>query len=193
MIVHFHGHNNDNLGTLEHDRFIEAMVRQKVNALLVLVQGPYRAADSFSGKMEDEGGFRRLVEDVLRTMLQEGLITATEVREIVVSAFSGGYRPGAFALERGGLTEKIRTVFLFDALYAYEDFFANWAIVRSGVLFGAYTDHLKPAYDRLAEQVGMKVPGTVHFTKSSVSHDEVVKTYVEGWLSQLGQDWKIIW
>ena len=54
----------------------QAMVDEKINAILVLPQGPYRARDSFCGKMEDQGGLRRLVEDVLQTMQREEVIPA---------------------------------------------------------------------------------------------------------------------
>ncbi len=79
VIVHFHGHMNDNLGVLERDKMVQAMTAHRTNALLVLPQGPYRARDSFGGKMEDPNGLRDLVQDVLQTMQREKAINTTKL------------------------------------------------------------------------------------------------------------------
>jgi beta-lactamase class A len=191
LIVHFHGHLGDNLGVLERDSMVQAMTAQKINALLVLVQGPYRARDSFGGKMEDPGGFRRLVEDVLTTMQREKIVKGTNVNRVCVSGFSGGYRPAAFVLDRGGLSDKITDVFLFDALYANDDFFRTWFLNGTGRLFGAYTDHLSTEYESFAASVRDKAGDRLSFTKTAVPHDLVPRTFVALWLSRLSPEWKI--
>lgn len=190
LIVHFHGHMGDNLGVLEKDSLTQAITAQKINALLVLVQGPYRARDSFSGKMEDEGGFRRLVEDVLATMKREKIVTSTAVNRICVSGFSGGYRPAAFVIAKGGISDKVTDVFLFDALYANEDFFKDWLLNGNGRIFGAYTDHLEGEYRRFAASVEGKAGSRISFTKTTVSHDDVPRTFIGQWLSRLDRAWK---
>jgi hypothetical protein len=190
LIVHFHGHMGDNLGVLEKDSLTQAMTAQKINALLVLVQGPYRARDSFSGKMEEEGGFRRLVEDVLATMQREKIVKSAAVNRICVSGFSGGYRPAAFVLARGGISDKVTDVFLFDALYANEDFFRDWLLKGRGRIFGAYTDHLEGEYTRFAAAVDSAAGRRISFTKTTVSHEEVPRTFIGQWLSRLDRAWK---
>jgi beta-lactamase class A len=189
LIVHFHGHGSDNLGVLERDQLLQAMAAQRTNALLVLVQGPYRARDSFGGKMESEGGLARLVEDVLRVMRREGVVETDAVRALVISAFSGGYRPGAFAVRKGGMAGKVRAVFLFDALYANADSFREWLLAGRGEIFGAYTDHLAGEYTAFLASVESRAGARVHFTRTPVAHDEVVRTFVADWLSRLGPDW----
>ena len=191
LIVHFHGHSNDNLGVLEQDRIIQAMVAQGTNALLVLVQGPYRVPDSFSGKMESDGGLKRLLDDVLRVLRKEGTVKSAGVRAVVISAFSGGYRPGAFALEKGGMRDKVSAVFLFDALYDYADFYRDWLLSGTGEIFGAYTAHLEDEYTAFLASVKSSAGARVHFSQASVEHGEVVRTYVADWLSRLGPDWTI--
>ncbi len=190
LIVYFHGHMSDNLTVLERDSLIQAMTAQKVNALLVIPQGPFRARDSFGGKMEDPGGFRRLVEDVLRTMQREKIVSDTKINRICVSGFSGGYRPAAFVLDRGGLSDKITEVFLFDALYANEDFFRAWFVSGTGRLTGAYTDHLSKEYEDFAASVHEKAGGRLSFTKTDLPHELVPRTFVALWLSRLGPEWK---
>jgi beta-lactamase class A len=191
MIVHFHGHMSDNLAVLENDSMLQAMTAQKVNALLVLVQGPYRSRDDFGGKMEDEGGFKRLVEDVLVTMQREGIVKTTAVNRICVSGFSGGYRPAAFVLAKGGLSDKITNLFLFDALYANQEFFRDWLLAGKGRMFGAFTDHLEKEYTAFAAEVRDRAGDRISFTKTSVPHNAVPRTFIASWLSQLDREWKL--
>jgi beta-lactamase class A len=191
IIVHFHGHLNDNLGVLERYRMPQAMTAQKINALLVIPQGPNRARDSFGGKMEDEGGFKRLVEDVLGTMRREGVVKSAAVGQILVSAHSGGYRPAAFALERGGLTDHVHDLFLFDAFYAQQEYFRGWLERGSGTLTAAYTDHLEQEHVTFSNLMKPRVGDRLRFMKTTVDHDSVVQTYVGDWLSRLDPRWKM--
>ncbi len=191
IIVHFHGHLNDNLGVLERYRMPQAMIAQKINALLVLPQGPNRARDSFGGKMEDEGGFKRLVEDVLGTMQREGVVKSVTVGHILVSAHSGGYRPAAFALERGGLTDHVHDLFLFDAFYAQQEYFRGWLEGGSRTLTAAYTDHLEQEHVTFSNLMKPRVGDRLRFLKTTVDHDSVVQTYFGDWLSRLDPRWKM--
>jgi len=191
IIVHFHGHQNDNLGVLERYGMAQTMIREKVNALLVLAQGPYRARDSFGGKMEDAGGFRSLVEDVLATMKKNAVLKEARLNKVIVSAHSGGYRPAAFAIERGGLAEKISDLFLFDAFYAQQDSFRKWFDNGRGTLYAAYTDHLAAEHKSFEESIQSESRKRLNFTRTSVDHDQVIQTFFGSWLSQLGEDWHL--
>jgi hypothetical protein len=190
VIVHFHGHQNDNLGVLERYLMPQAMIKEKINALLILPQGPNRARDSFGGKMEDEGGFKRLVEDVLATMKKEKVVTSTVVNEVIISAHSGGYRPAAFSLNRGGLNDKVTAVFLFDAFYAQQEYFRDWLLGGKGILTGAYTEHLAEEHKTFEAEMKPRVGDRLRFTRTDVEHDMVVQTYFADWLSRLGKGWK---
>lgn len=191
LIVHFHGHANDNMGVLEKYGMPQAMIAQKVNALLIFPQGPYRAKDSFGGKMEDKDGFKRMVDDVIATMKREGVLSTVRINNVIVSAHSGGYRPAAYVLDRGGLTDHITGVFLFDAFYGEHDFYRRWLTAGSGILRGAYTDHLADEHEKFEELIKGKLRSRVHFERTSVAHEEVVQSFFSDWLAQLGQDWKI--
>jgi beta-lactamase class A len=191
LIVHFHGHLNDNLLTLERYAMPQAMIAQKTNALLVLPQGPYRARDSFGGKMEDDGGFKRMVEDVLATMVKEGVIKSPAVNNIIVSAHSGGYRPAAFVLDRGGYQAHITDVFLFDAFYGNHDFFRKFLNSSQASLWGAYTNHLQKEHMEFLKATAPDQIDRVHFIPTAVDHEEVVQTFFAEWLSQLRGAWKL--
>jgi len=191
LIIHFHGHLNDNLGVLERYRMPQAMTAEKINALLVLPQGPNRARDSFGGKMEDEGGFKRLVEDVLATMRREGVVESVTVGHILISAHSGGYRPAAFALERGGLTDHVHDLFLFDAFYAQQEYFRGWLERGTGTITAAYTEHLEQEHVTFSDLMKPKVGDRLRFMKTTVDHDSVVQTHFGDWLSRMDPVWKL--
>ncbi len=190
LIIHFHGHMNDNLGALEQYGMAQALIAQKINALLVLPQGPYRARDSFGGKMEDEGGLRRLAEDVLETMKQEKILKEVRPNKVIVSAHSGGYRAAAFALQRGGLRSRITDVFLFDAFYAQQEQFLDWLKQGNGILHAAYTEHLAREHTDFERRAGNDLRKRLDFTATRVEHDQVIQAFFETWLSRLGPDWR---
>lgn len=189
VIVHFHGHMNDNLDVLERYLLPRAVIAQHINALLVIPQGPYRARDSFGGKMEDAGGFRRMVEDVMRTMNQEKVVPTTRVARVLVTAHSGGYRPAGFVLDRGGMSDLITHVFLFDALYGQHEYFRDWLLKGKGVIRAAYTEHL--AKEHAAVAASVRAAGSRWVMEpAQVEHDQVPQTYFARWLSELPAEWK---
>ncbi len=191
FIVHFHGHMNDNMGTLERYMMTQAMIAEKTNALLVLPQGPYRARDSFGGKMEDSGGLKRMVDDVLATLVKEDVIKAAKINKMIISAHSGGYRPAAFALDRGGLNDHISDVYLFDAFYDNQEYFA--AVLKCSTVnyYAAYTEHLVKEHHDFLKQTPSDELTRLHFTATAVDHDSVVQTFFGKWLSNLPDAWKV--
>ena len=191
VIVHFHGHMNDNLGVLEQMMMPQALIRENINALLVIPQGPNRARDSFGGKMEDPGGFERLVRDVLATMQKEEVVKTTNVGKVLVSAHSGGYRPAAYVLHQGGLRDRITDVFLFDALYGEQAYYKEWLLGSSGRMRGCFTDHLRGEYTSFETECGPAAGGRLSFTPTGVDHHDVVREYFGPWLQGLDASWKV--
>jgi beta-lactamase class A len=190
LIIHFHGHGNDNMGVLEQYGMPGTLVSRKINALLVLPQGPYRAKDSFGGKMEDPGGLRKLVDDVLQVMKQEEVVKGTRVNKLLISAHSGGYRPAAFAVDRGGLEDRVSDLFLFDAFYGQQDLFLKWLTRGRGTLRAAYTAHLAGEHKAFEQGLDPGLRARVRITPTSVEHDKVIQEFFDSWLGQLGQEWR---
>jgi hypothetical protein len=168
------------------------MIAAKINALLILPEGPYHARDSFGGKMEDPGGFQRMVEDVMSTMNAEKVVASMKVNKILISAHSGGYRPAAFVLHSGGMTDHISAVFLFDAFYALQEYFRDWLLSGHGILKAAYTEHLEQEHLAFAHEIGNKAGNRFSMTKTDVDHDNVVQTICPEWLLSLGKEWKMV-
>ena len=191
VIVHFHGHMNDNLGVMEQMMMPQALIREQINALLVIPQGPNRVRDSFGGKMEDPGGFERLVRDVLGTMQKEGVVKTANVGKVLVSAHSGGYRPAAYVLRHGGLRDHISDVFLFDALYAEQEYYKEWLLNTRGNLRGCYTEHLRGEYTAFEAECGPSAGGRLRFTATGVDHNDVVREFFAPWLRALDATWRV--
>jgi hypothetical protein len=143
FVVHFHGWKNNVPGVLQRYKLIEQLIESKRNAILVVPQGPRDAADSFGGKLEDEGGFSRFMAEVLETLKQKSRLQKKDfvVGQVVLSGHSGGYQVISSILHGGGMTDQIREVWLFDALYAQTDKFLAWLQKEKGRLLNIYTEH----------------------------------------------------
>lgn len=142
FVVHFHGWNNTVAGTLQSFKLIEQLVESGRNAVLVVPEGPHNAPDSFGGKLEDEGGFQQFMDEAAATLRRQSTLKQKDfaVGNILLSGHSGGYRVISAILDRGGLTSKVREVWLFDALYAEIDKFLAWWDQERGRLLNIYTD-----------------------------------------------------
>ncbi|MCK5088197.1 MAG: hypothetical protein KAQ90_11780, partial [Melioribacteraceae bacterium] len=101
-------------------------------------EGPKNTPDSFGGKLEETGKFKLFVDEVLNT-LQTTYNTKLMTNNLVLAGHSGAYRVIAYILMRGGLTEKITEVFLFDGLYADVEKYSYWLDHYKGRFINIYT------------------------------------------------------
>jgi hypothetical protein len=143
FVVHFHGWNNTVAGTLNTFKLIEQFVESRKNAVLVVPEGPRNAPDSFGGRLEEPDGFKRFMDEVIETLRQKSApkLKNPVLRNILLSGHSGGYQVMAAILDRGGLSARVKEVWLFDALYAEADKFLTWCDRRQGRLINIYTDN----------------------------------------------------
>jgi len=143
FVVHFHGWNNNVEGVLKKYQLIAQLLASGRSAVLVVPQGPYNASDSFGGKLEDPDGFRRIMKDVLDTLRQKSALKNKEfaLGNIILSGHSGGYQVISSIVDHGGLTDHVKEVWLFDALYARTDKFLAWWDDSHGRLIDLYTEH----------------------------------------------------
>ena len=143
FVVHFHGWKNNVEGVLRQYRLIEQLSESGRNAVLVVPQGPLDAPDSFGGKLEDAGGFKRFMADVVETLRQKSALKKKgfAMGQIVLAGHSGGYEVISAIVDCGGLTERVREVWLFDALYAQTDKFLAWIDRHQGRFLDIYTEH----------------------------------------------------
>jgi hypothetical protein len=143
-VVHFHGHNNHVAKVLPQYKLLESFAGSKVNAILVVPQGPKDAADSGGGKLElDRNGFERLITEITEFLNAEHKLQTKRIGTIVLSTHSGGYKVTAAILDHGGLAEHITDVLLLDSSYGSLPWFADWVKASpSHRLVSLYTQHL---------------------------------------------------
>ena len=145
IVVFFHG----NGATLERDVRDRQLVPQQisdsgVNAVLLAPQLAVDAADSSAGKFWQPGGLKRFVAesaDHLAKLYGDPRAAKTFANmPVIIVGYSGGFMPAAWSLEVGGLGNRVRGVFLLDAVYGELDKFASWIVNnRTGFFVSAYT------------------------------------------------------
>jgi len=149
IVVFFHG----NGATLARDVRDRQLVPQQisnsgVNAVLLAPQLAVDAADSSAGKFWQPGGLKRFVAesaDHLARLYGDPSSAKTFANmPVIIIGYSGGFVPAAWSLEVGGLGNRVRGVFLLDAVYGELDKFASWIENnRSGFFVSAYTRFTK--------------------------------------------------
>ena len=194
IVVFFHG----NGATLERDVRDRQLVPRQisesgVNAVLLAPQLAVDAADSSAGKFWQPGGLKRFIaesaEHLARLSGDPGAVEAFANMPIIIVGYSGGFLPAAWSLEVGGLGNRVRGVFLLDAVYGELDKFASWIENnRSGFFVSAYTRYTRRHDDELMQmlkQKGIAIaedmngplrPGSVVFVKTpdGVTHRDYV-------------------
>jgi hypothetical protein len=194
IVVFFHG----NGATLERDVRDRQLVPQQIsdsgaNAVLLAPQLAVDAADSSAGKFWQPGGFKRFIDESAGQLAQlygdPNAAKAFANMPIVIVGYSGGFLPTAWSLEVGGISDRVRGVFLLDAVYGELDKFATWIENhRSGFFVSSYT-HYTARRDQelmsMLRQKGIAVsqdmdaplrPGSVVFveTPEGVRHRDYV-------------------
>jgi hypothetical protein len=194
IVVFFHG----NGATLERDVRDRQMVPQQisdsgVNAVLLAPQLAVDAADSSAGKFWQPGGFKRFIDESAANLAKlygdPNAAKAFANMPIVIVGYSGGFLPTAWSLDVGGVTNRVRGVFLLDAVYGQLDKFAAWIEKnRTGFFISSYTHYTKRHDDELMamlKEKGITVtedmdgplrPGSVVFveTPEGVTHRDYV-------------------
>jgi len=143
FVIHFHGWQNAVTNVLRQYQLLEQFVESGRNAVLVVPQGPRIASDSFGGKLEDPEGFRRFMEEVAASLRKHSALKKKDftLGKIILSGHSGGYEVISSIVDRGGLTDHVSEVWLFDALYAQAEKFVTWFDRGHGRLVNIYTEH----------------------------------------------------
>jgi hypothetical protein len=98
--------------------------------VLVVPELAVNAPDSFGGKLEEKGGFSRMVNELVARLSADGLIRTTRVGSIVLAGHSGAFEVIGKILMHGDLAANIDEVVLFDGLYAFIGQYCRW--IESG-------------------------------------------------------------
>jgi hypothetical protein len=125
LVFWFHGWHNNIDTALRFYGLARQFTASGVNAILVLPEAARQAADSYAGKLGQEGDFRLLVNDIVAELANRGIVSpGTVAGHVVVGGHSGGYVAIADILANGG--QRVDAVWLFDALYGHVDDFMDW-------------------------------------------------------------------
>jgi hypothetical protein len=130
-VVFFHGNRTEVRHFFKDYLLDEQTERSGKNVILVLPQLAKNAADSSPGKFSKRDAFRVFmfeVAQVLTSRLGKQYRRQLEQASIILVAFSGGYKPLACTLDRGGTDSRTTGVMLLDALYDDLYIFGNWIL-----------------------------------------------------------------
>ena len=143
FVVHFHGWRHTVAGTLPEYNLIGQFMDSGKNAILIVPQGPKNAPDSFGGKLEDTNGFKVFMDEAIEKLRSSGAFAHTnfDIGNIIISGHSGGYHVMGGILGWGGMGDRIRETWLFDALYGSTEQFTAWQKSQNGRFLDIYTDH----------------------------------------------------
>lgn len=140
IVVYFHGWNNNVDSMIEQFDLVRQFYESRINAILVMPEGPKNAPDSFGGKLEEKNMFFIFISEIFDNLNSE-LDIDIRPGKITLSGHSGAYRIMSYILMRGGLNDSIEKVILFDALYADTEKYAYWLDHYNGKFIDIYTPH----------------------------------------------------
>jgi len=190
LIFFFHGWWNNIDSTIQTFNILEQFLLTKKNAWIIVPEVARKAPDSFGGKLEDPQGFKNLVKDVLDFMLRVGLIENTEVGDIILAGHSGAFQVISAILAQGGLTNQVKEVYLFDALYGQTERFLTWIEKSNGKLINIYTKDggTKSETERLMATLNEKKIGFLKVSEEQLNVDGLKNNRLIFINSQLGHN-----
>lgn len=125
IVCWFHGWYNHIDSVLSYFEIAQQFTASGRNAILVIPESAKDAPDSYGGKLEQQGRFRLLLEDVLGKLKKEKIVSKKATAgNIILAGHSGAYRVMAFILQQGGI--EINEANLFDGMYGQADKYINW-------------------------------------------------------------------
>ncbi len=125
VVCWFHGWRNNIDSMPARFDIIKQFLASQRNAILILPETAKDAPDSYGGKLEQDGIFKNLLEDVLHKLKKEKLIgKKTGVGNVVLAGHSGAFRVMAHILQNGGV--EVKQSILFDGLYSQVDKYTSW-------------------------------------------------------------------
>ena len=136
------------------------------NSVFVVPLLAYGKRGGQPGAFGKAGGFRRFVTELVEGPLSARLgrtYGAKDIASITLVAHSAGYEAAIAILERGDVQALVRGVVLFDALYAFEERYARYAIEHAGAGFrlisvslrgGKPARHSRTLRERLTRALG---------------------------------------
>lgn len=125
VLVYFHGHRGRAGRALERMRLRQQVVAAGGSSLLVVPQLAHDAVESHAGRLEQQGGLRRMLAEALAVLARRKVVPAgVSAGRVRLAAHSGGFQAAAMSVARGKVP--VSDVYLFDALYGFSHIFDAW-------------------------------------------------------------------
>ena len=138
-VVFFHGNRTEVRQCVKEYRLDDQIDSSGKNVILVLPQLAKNAADSSPGSFSKKNAFKGFMQEAARVLspkVGKKYQKQLEQAPIILAAFSGGYKPLACTLDRGGIDSRIKGVLLMDGLYEDLYIFGRWILHHlSGTFF----------------------------------------------------------
>ena len=141
IVVYFHGWNNNIDSALIEFNLIEQFAAANKNALFIFPEGAKNAPDSYGGKLEGKGAFKLFIEELFTRLVKDNVIKTKKIGKIILAGHSGGYHVIAFIVLHGGLTNKIKEIYLFDGLYGKMTKYIYWIENSDGRFIDIFTEN----------------------------------------------------
>ena len=138
MVVFLHGNKATLKGeVVGRQRVVAQFDASRINGVLVAPQLAVNALDSSGGRFWENGFFARYLDEAAQRLGQMSGVGAGAflAMPVVIVAYSGGYNPLAYALERGGAGSRIKGVILLDALFGELPRLGGWAAQNANRAF----------------------------------------------------------
>ncbi len=119
LIVYNHGLTNDVVETAEVWHLQKHMMNAPANTVMVLPEWAERPEEysSRAGRFHQPNFFRGMLLEIMSKIPELHGKTMSDVKEIRIMTYSGGFRAAASEIYKNGLEDKIYSVSLLDSLY----------------------------------------------------------------------------
>ena len=193
-VVFFHGIQTDMPASLSDYRIIEQIDATMRNVILIAPQLAKNATDTSVGKWYGHGAFAKFMQEAAAVLdihlSQQGIDISDRLATapIILMPFSGGYKPTAYILDRGGVDDRISGILLLDAMYQNIEMFVSWLLSHGHSTFfiGLYNDPpgvpIHEKFKKRLQQVGVQFstseprtirPGSLHIYYVDTEHLKV--------------------
>lgn len=126
------------------------------NTLFIVPRLYYDKRGGQPGAFGKPGGFRAFLDELLSGPLSTQLrrrFTSASIASITLVAHSAGYETALAILEHGKVESLVRAVVLFDALYAFEERYARYALAHAKDGLHVVAIHLRGKPEREGQKL----------------------------------------
>jgi hypothetical protein len=142
IVLYIHGYNNDIRKNLQDDWLQNCMRESRTKAIMLFPQGPRNAPDSEFGKLAEQGGLHRFLNEAMQFLDAQTIVKKPRIGRVVLASHSGGYLLVGRILADPSQFAIISEVDLLDSTYGELEQLASGALSKDMVFRSVFTKHL---------------------------------------------------